>query len=455
MNNTSYFENVNVTAIKDECVSCIEKLRRLRKADYINVLSQNTSSNTQKLYYALKGNVEYINTVIIYLKDYVEVLCHAGLVKRYQEKMRSISNVELQQEYAKKIREEVYQLAINVKKLGPTPSKPKTNSDKLLITQEIKLRYTRLSEIKEKFDLYSTYMYKHYGEIWLLKSRVEKDEYLYYGWYKILTVFQELLSDRDEIDNWWTNYMYNMKKLENQLPTNTKYSEATVKARKYSGSSAYNGLSKDMPDYKKYVKSKQLGQIKSNEELAKEVWDGKWGDGDERKKKLEAAGYSYAGVQAIVNSTAYKYAPASSNNESSSSTNPSYYQDDSSTDNSSSSSKTDNGKTKPDDKSSKTKTDDSSNKYTADSQYNQAYTRWEQACDAAWDEASRKNDILAQKLFGMFSNKFENFFVDSEGWYFTLRDDDKKYRMSLPEGDAFARAWNNYLSIRDNPPKKP
>ena len=33
MNNTSYFENVNVTAIKDECVSCIEKLRRLRKAN--------------------------------------------------------------------------------------------------------------------------------------------------------------------------------------------------------------------------------------------------------------------------------------------------------------------------------------------------------------------------------------------------------------------------------------
>ena len=81
MNNTSYFENVNVTAIKDECVSCIEKLRRLRKADYINVLSQNTSTNTQKLYYALKENVEYINTVIMYLKDYVEVLCHAGLVK--------------------------------------------------------------------------------------------------------------------------------------------------------------------------------------------------------------------------------------------------------------------------------------------------------------------------------------------------------------------------------------
>ncbi len=40
---------------------------------------------------------------------------------------------------------------------------------------------------------------------------------------------------------------------------------------------------------------------KSNEELAKEVIAGKWGNGDERKKKLTEAGYNYDAVQAIVN----------------------------------------------------------------------------------------------------------------------------------------------------------
>ena len=40
---------------------------------------------------------------------------------------------------------------------------------------------------------------------------------------------------------------------------------------------------------------------KSNEELAKEVIAGKWGNGDTRKKKLEAAGYDYNAVQKIVN----------------------------------------------------------------------------------------------------------------------------------------------------------
>ena len=36
-------------------------------------------------------------------------------------------------------------------------------------------------------------------------------------------------------------------------------------------------------------------------EVAKEVLAGKWGNGDERKKKLAAAGYDYATVQAEVN----------------------------------------------------------------------------------------------------------------------------------------------------------
>ena len=36
-------------------------------------------------------------------------------------------------------------------------------------------------------------------------------------------------------------------------------------------------------------------------ELAKEVWDGKWGNGEERKNRLTAAGYDYNAVQRKVN----------------------------------------------------------------------------------------------------------------------------------------------------------
>ena len=41
---------------------------------------------------------------------------------------------------------------------------------------------------------------------------------------------------------------------------------------------------------------------KSNEEIAREVLAGKWGNGEERKKRLAEAGYDCSAVQAIVNS---------------------------------------------------------------------------------------------------------------------------------------------------------
>ena len=40
---------------------------------------------------------------------------------------------------------------------------------------------------------------------------------------------------------------------------------------------------------------------KSNDEIAKEVLEGKWGNGEDRKNKLTNAGYNYSDVQAIVN----------------------------------------------------------------------------------------------------------------------------------------------------------
>ena len=39
----------------------------------------------------------------------------------------------------------------------------------------------------------------------------------------------------------------------------------------------------------------------ANEEIAKEVINGKWGNGAARKQNLEAAGYNYSTIQSIVN----------------------------------------------------------------------------------------------------------------------------------------------------------
>ncbi len=40
---------------------------------------------------------------------------------------------------------------------------------------------------------------------------------------------------------------------------------------------------------------------KTNQQIALEVIAGHWGNGIERRQKLEAAGYSYAAIQSIVN----------------------------------------------------------------------------------------------------------------------------------------------------------
>lgn len=40
---------------------------------------------------------------------------------------------------------------------------------------------------------------------------------------------------------------------------------------------------------------------KTTDELAREVIQGKWGNGAERKKKLTEAGYDYSAVQRRVN----------------------------------------------------------------------------------------------------------------------------------------------------------
>ena len=60
------------------------------------------------------------------------------------------------------------------------------------------------------------------------------------------------------------------------------------------------------------VNQKAAPAKKSNEEIAKEVLAGAWGNGDDRKNRLSAAGYDYDAIQAIVNQ---KAAPAKKSNE--------------------------------------------------------------------------------------------------------------------------------------------
>ena len=59
-----------------------------------------------------------------------------------------------------------------------------------------------------------------------------------------------------------------------------------------------------LPDYKSMATEPEEPAApakKSIAEVAREVKAGKWGNGADRRKRLEAAGYNYAAVQQIVN----------------------------------------------------------------------------------------------------------------------------------------------------------
>ena len=85
----------------------------------------------------------------------------------------------------------------------------------------------------------------------------------------------------------WTEYS------KSQLSANKVLKYAIATAKKNPGYSVY--------DSKGNVLYPTGTSKKSNEEITKEVLQGKWGNGQDRKNRLTAAGYDYYAIQAIVN----------------------------------------------------------------------------------------------------------------------------------------------------------
>ena len=68
----------------------------------------------------------------------------------------------------------------------------------------------------------------------------------------------------------------------------------------YTNEGKVNGINGNV-DMNYYYEEVENVNKKTNEELAKDVIAGKWGNGEERKNKLEKAGYNYDEVQYLVN----------------------------------------------------------------------------------------------------------------------------------------------------------
>lgn len=104
------------------------------------------------------------------------------------------------------------------------------------------------------------------------------------SWYNTQLIF----ADISDFYIWVAKY--------SAVSPNVKYN-----AWQYTDSAIINGIVGNVDASRFNETKKPAPAKKSNEEIADEVIAGKWGNGSERRKKLEAAGYNYNDVQSIVN----------------------------------------------------------------------------------------------------------------------------------------------------------
>lgn len=104
----------------------------------------------------------------------------------------------------------------------------------------------------------------------------------------------------------WLNNKLNMEKLPYKVWVAQYASKCEYKGEyvmwQYTSDGNVKGIDGRVDMNKCYIEPKEVPcPRKTVTELAKEVIDGKWGSGDERKKRLEAEGYDYDAVQSKVN----------------------------------------------------------------------------------------------------------------------------------------------------------
>lgn len=114
--------------------------------------------------------------------------------------------------------------------------------------------------------------------------------------------------------NWFNNYI-NLKELKNKNPkmyvwlAQWEVSKPTASFHydfwQYTSNGKLDGISGRVDMNYQFTETvENVENRKTNEEIAKEVWKGLWGNGQERVDKLTKAGYDYTEIQKIVDSTA-------------------------------------------------------------------------------------------------------------------------------------------------------
>lgn len=143
---------------------------------------------------------------------------------------------------------------------------------------------------------------KETAEKWLSKALTKKYLPL------VLKYDKQYNWNQNELDA-LVSFCYNIGSIE-QLTADGTRSKAVVASKMLqynkAGGRVYRGLTRRRKAERELFltpvkEAKKKSGKKSNTQIAREVCQGKWGNGETRKKKLKAAGYNYAAIQKIVN----------------------------------------------------------------------------------------------------------------------------------------------------------
>lgn len=166
-----------------------------------------------------------------------------------------------------------------------------------------------IKKYKDKINLPVFFDWEYDSMNWAKKNGVTPDKALIT---EMNRAFCERMADFGYISGYYLNLDYSKNYIDEKKLKAYKrwFARYTVTEQKdcylwqYTSKGRVAGISGNVDMNKLFgaVESVQPEkEKKSNEEIAQEVIDGKWGNGAVRKKKLTDAGYDYEKIQAIVN----------------------------------------------------------------------------------------------------------------------------------------------------------
>lgn len=161
------------------------------------------------------------------------------------------------------------------------------------------------------YDEEEAYQYSRAKELAIAFCTVIENAGYWAGVYSSSSKWQGPLKGMDRYTKWVANWGNNSRPAHNAGKPNVSGCDL----HQYSSVGNVSGISGDV-DMNELYRTSLFDEIagkssdkpapkpkKTNAQVSVEVWQGKWGTGDERKKRLTEAGYDYNTIQDIVNQT--------------------------------------------------------------------------------------------------------------------------------------------------------